>query len=55
MLDDKRKTPCCLMAAWGFAMGDPRSNYFDLLAIRLIEYSLPYYLELIEYEPNDLS
>ena len=21
MLDDKRKTPCCLMAAWGFAMG----------------------------------
>ena len=20
MLDDKRKTPCCLMAAWGFAM-----------------------------------
>ena len=21
LLDDKRKTPCCLMAAWGFAMG----------------------------------
>ena len=21
MLDDKRKAPCCLMAAWGFAMG----------------------------------
>ena len=21
MLDDKRKTPCCLMAAWGFALG----------------------------------
>ena len=20
MLDDERKTPCCLMAAWGFAM-----------------------------------
>ena len=20
LLDDKRKTPCCLMAAWGFAM-----------------------------------
>ena len=20
MLDDKRKTPCCLMAAWGFAL-----------------------------------
>ena len=20
MLDDKRKSPCCLMAAWGFAM-----------------------------------
>ena len=23
MLDDKRKAPCCLMAAWGFALGDP--------------------------------
>ena len=21
LLDDKRKAPCCLMAAWGFAMG----------------------------------
>ena len=21
MLDDKRKTPCCLMAAWVFALG----------------------------------
>ena len=21
MLDDKRKASCCLMAAWGFAMG----------------------------------
>ena len=21
MLDDKRKAPCCLMAAWGFALG----------------------------------
>ena len=21
LLDDKRKTPCCLMAAWGFALG----------------------------------
>ena len=21
LLDDKRKAPCCLMAAWGFALG----------------------------------
>lgn len=40
-------TPCCLVAAWGLLLGDPRTNYFDLLAIRLIEYSLPYYFELI--------
>ena len=26
MLDDKRKAPCCLMAAWGFALEDPRSG-----------------------------
>ena len=32
----------------GFCFGeDARSGCFDLLAIRLIEYSLPYYFELI--------
>ena len=40
-------TPCCFVATWGLLLGDSRSNYFDLLAIRLIEYSLPYYFELI--------
>ena len=40
-------TPCCFFATWGLLLGNPRSNYFDLLAIRLIEYSLPYYFELI--------
>ena len=40
LLDDKRKAPCCLMAAWGFALGDPlffeRKCFPDRLGLGLI-------------------